>query len=151
MGVEHTFERGDRHRLHDRAAEAPLGRRDSLRALAAAELQDVDRRDGQSALDHPILGIDEEADARYPRRNGSAKLRGTLRCNGARARRVETKAERGGAAGARRRHRLLCRQTTDLRGYAHRPLYRTEPALKGGLPELKCRPVPEAVPALWRC
>ena len=131
-GAEHIFEPGDRHRLHDRAAEAPLGRGNSFRAFAAMELQNVDRRRRQSGLDHPIIGVDEEADPRDPGGNAGAQPRGTLRRHGARARRIKNKAEIGGAAGARRRYRLLCRQTTNLRGYAHRPLYGAEPRVKGG-------------------
>ena len=149
-GAEHILEPGDRHRLHDRAAEAPLGGRNTFRALAAMELENVDWRRRQGGLDHPIIGVDEEADPRDSSGNGGAQPRGTLRRHGARARRIEHKAEVGGAAGARRRHRLLCRQPTDLRGYAHRPLYGAEPGLKGGLPEPKCRPVLQAVAALWR-
>ncbi len=114
------------------------------------ELQNVDRRPRQSGLDHPIVSVDKEADPRDPGRNAGAQPRGNLRRHGARARRIEHKAEVSGAAGARRGHRLLCRQPTNLRGYTHHPLYGGDPVLKGGSPEPKCRPVLQVVPALWR-
>jgi hypothetical protein len=56
------------------------------------ELQNVDRRRGQRSLDHPIVGIDEEADASDPRGNTGAQPSGTLRRHGAWARGVEYKA-----------------------------------------------------------
>ena len=73
------------------------------------ELQDVDRRCGQSGFDHPLVGIDEKADARDSGRNTGAQSGGAARCYGARARGIKHKTEVGRAAGARRRHRLLGR------------------------------------------
>src|SRR6202035_715045 len=104
----------------------------------AMELEDIDWRRRQGGLDRPIVGIDKEADAHDPGGNIGAQMCGTLRRHGARARGIEHKAEVGSAAGARRHHRLLGRQTTNLCGYAHRPLYGIVASLKGGKTEPKC-------------
>ena len=96
------------------------------------ELQNVDRSRRQSGLDRAIIGVDKEPDPRDPGGNAGAQMRGTLRRHGARARRKKNKADIGGAAGARRRYRLLGRQTTNLYGYAHRPLRGAEPRIKAG-------------------